>query len=76
MGGRGRHAAILKDRARLDEDSDVRIFAVRQLARGWKDDPETLPILKDLVPSDQDSDVRSAAVQELAQGWKHDPETA
>jgi hypothetical protein len=44
------------------------------LARGWKDDPETLPWLKEHARSDAHNDVRSAAVQELARGWKDDPE--
>ena len=35
-----------KTRAQSDEDSDVRYAAVQELARGWKEDPETLPILK------------------------------
>ena len=37
---------MLKARARSDEDSDVRQSAIEELARGWKDDPETLSILK------------------------------
>jgi hypothetical protein len=53
----------------------VRRAAVQELARGWKDDPETLPILKQLAQSDDDWNVRRAAVQELARGWKDDPET-
>ena len=28
-------------------------LAVQELARGWKDDPETLPILKARAQSDQ-----------------------
>jgi HEAT repeat protein len=65
---------LLKDRARSDPVNDVREAAVREAARGWKDDPETLPLLKDRARSDEDSDVRRAAVQELARGWKDDPE--
>ncbi|MEG4093074.1 HEAT repeat domain-containing protein, partial [Microcoleus sp. Pol12B4] len=60
-------------RAQSDDDSDVRRAAVQELARGWKDDPETLPILKQRAQSDDDSDVRRAAVQELARGWKDEP---
>ncbi|MEG4813629.1 HEAT repeat domain-containing protein, partial [Microcoleus sp. K5-D4] len=44
-----------------------------ELARGWKDDPETLPLLKQLAQSDDNWDVRYTAVQELAQGWKDEP---
>jgi hypothetical protein len=36
---------LLKDRARSDEDSDVRRAAVQELARGWKDDPEVVAIV-------------------------------
>jgi hypothetical protein len=53
----------------------VRQAAVQELARGWKDDPETLPLLKQLAQSDDNWAVRRAAVQELARGWKDDPET-
>jgi HEAT repeat protein len=52
----------------------VRKAAVQELARGWKDDPKTLPILKQLAQSDNDSDVRYSAVEELALGWKDEPE--
>ncbi|MBD2635363.1 HEAT repeat domain-containing protein, partial [Limnothrix sp. FACHB-881] len=53
----------------------VRQAAVQELARGWKDDPDTLPLLKDRARSDKDSPVRQVAVQELARGWKDDPDT-
>jgi HEAT repeats len=66
--------AMLKDRARSDADHGVRIAAVRELARGWKDDPDTLPLLKDRARSDTNSYVRYWAVQELARDWKDDPE--
>ena len=66
---------MVKDRARSDDDNDVRMAAVQELARGWKDDPETLPWLKDRARSDENYAVRMAAVQELARGWKDDPET-
>jgi hypothetical protein len=36
----------LKARAQSDEDFAVCYTAVQDLARGWKDDPDTLPILK------------------------------
>ncbi|MBK9315533.1 MAG: HEAT repeat domain-containing protein [Acidobacteria bacterium] len=40
------------------------------MARGWKDDPGTLPLLKDRASKDADNDVRQAAVQEVARGGK------
>ena len=49
--------------------------ATRELTRGWRDDPEVLPILKGLARSDERADVRGLAVLELARGWKDDPET-
>jgi hypothetical protein len=48
---------------------------VQELARGWKDDPDTLPLLKTLARSKDDWVVRQAAVQELVKGWKNDPNT-
>ncbi|TAG37433.1 MAG: HEAT repeat domain-containing protein, partial [Oscillatoriales cyanobacterium] len=58
-----------------DDDSYVRCAAVQEIARGWKDDPETLPWIKQHAQSDDNFMVRYAAVQELARGWKDDPET-
>lgn len=52
----------------------VRRPAVQELARGWKDDPDTLPILKQRATSDKNPNVRRAAIQELAHGWKEDPD--
>ena len=66
---------ILKDRARNDVDNAVRVAALQELARGWKDDPDTLPLLKDRARNDADNDVRVAALQELARGWKNDLDT-
>jgi hypothetical protein len=53
----------------------VRRAAVQELAKGWKDHPDTLPLLKQCATSDDNSSVRRAAVQELAKGWKDDPDT-
>jgi hypothetical protein len=53
----------------------VRQAAVRELARGWKQDPETLPILKARAQSDEHAFVRQAAIREPARGWKQEPET-
>jgi HEAT repeats/NACHT domain len=49
--------------------------AIQALARGWKDDPDTLPMLKHLAQQDDDWVVRQTAIQALAQGWKDDPDT-
>ena len=67
--------AWLKERATKDDNWAVRQAAVQEIARGWKDDPDTLTILKDRASKDNDNDVRQAAVQELARGWKDDPDT-
>ena len=58
-----------------DGDSIVRMAAVQELARGWKDDTEALPWLKERARSDENYAVRMVAVQELARGWKDDAET-
>jgi predicted NACHT family NTPase len=58
-----------------DNDPDVRQAAVQALARGWKDDPHTLPLLKDRAAYDANVWVRQAAVLELVRGWKDDPDT-
>jgi hypothetical protein len=49
--------------------------AVQELARGWKDDPDTLPLLKDRARFGENDSERMAAVKELALGWKDDPDT-
>jgi hypothetical protein len=52
----------------------VRRAAVEELARGWKDNPDTLPILKQLATSDKNEYVQGAATREIAQVWKDDPD--
>lgn len=42
--------------------------AVQELARGGKDDPDTLPVLKTHAQLHYDWSVRRAAMQELARG--------
>jgi hypothetical protein len=42
---------LLKPCVRSDENGDVRRAAVQELARGWKDDPDTLALLRDRVHS-------------------------
>jgi hypothetical protein len=64
----------LKDRAANDDSGSVRRVAVLELARRWKDDPDTLPCLKDRAAKDDHPEVRHAAVLELALGWKDDPD--
>jgi HEAT repeat protein len=56
----------LKERATSDSNGSVRYAAIQELARGWKEDPETLPMLKERAASDENGDVRYAAVKELA----------
>ncbi len=53
----------------------MRQAAVQELANGWKDDPDTLPILKQWATSDDNWAVRREAVQGLAKGWKDHPDT-
>ena len=52
----------------------MRGAAALELARGWKDEPDTLPFLKQCATSDN-ATVRGAVVQELARRFKHDPDT-
>ena len=51
------------------EASRIRSRAVQELARGWKEDPATLPSLKDRAARDEHPVVRQTAVQELARSW-------
>jgi hypothetical protein len=60
--------------AEFSRDWIGRMAALQGLARGWKDDPETLPLLRDRARSDKNSDVRKAAMQALVRNWKDDPE--
>jgi len=61
--------------ARSENNSDVVISGVQEIAQGWKDDPATLPNLKQRAQSDDDWTVRLSALQELVRAWKDDPET-
>jgi HEAT repeat protein len=63
----------LKQRAQTDDDSFMRCAAVEELARNFKNDPNTLPILKQRAQNDNRF-VRGAAVRELARNFKHDPD--
>src|SRR5579864_2512478 len=53
----------------------IRGTAIRELARGWKDDPQIILWLKNWACSHENKDVRQAALQEVARGWTDDPET-
>jgi HEAT repeat protein len=61
--------------AQSENNSDVVISRVQEIAQGWKDDPATLPNLKQRAQSDEDWTVRLSALQELVRAWKDDPET-
>ncbi|MBV8729698.1 MAG: HEAT repeat domain-containing protein [Acidobacteriia bacterium] len=65
----------LRSAATQDADWIVRRAAIQELARGWKNDPDTLPILKDRARFDENSNVRYQAVEGLAREWKDDPDT-
>ena len=52
----------------------MRKSAVRQVARGWKYNLDTLAWLKELAQSNGKGAMRKSAVRELARGWKDDPE--
>ncbi|MBD2774401.1 HEAT repeat domain-containing protein [Iningainema sp. BLCCT55] len=66
---------ILKMHAQFNNDSDLRIGAIQELASRWKEDPDTLAIIKDRVQIDNDLNVRRIAVHALAEGWKEDIDT-
>ena len=51
----------------------VQRTAVVEIARGWKNDPDTFPLLQQLAQYDKDGDMRRAAVEEIAFGWKDEP---
>jgi len=61
--------------AQSENNSDVVVSGVQEIAQGWKDDPATLPNLKQRAQSDDDWTVRLSALQELVRAWKDDPET-
>jgi len=67
--------AWLRVAATEDHDWIVRQAAVQELARGWKDDPGTLPLVQGVALYDSHDEVRQAAVDELTRGWKDDPGT-
>ncbi|MCI0488865.1 MAG: NACHT domain-containing protein [Blastocatellia bacterium] len=74
----------IEERCRSDQDWVVRQAAVGELARGWKDDADTLPLLKDRAARDESpaagveewlGGVRNAAIEAIFRGWPDDPGT-
>ncbi|MBE9031548.1 HEAT repeat domain-containing protein [filamentous cyanobacterium LEGE 11480] len=65
----------LKDRTQNNYNWAVRQVAVQTLARGWKDEPDTLSWLKNRAQNDDNYMVRLTAVRELVRGWKNEPDT-
>uniref|UniRef100_UPI0006E24C95 HEAT repeat domain-containing protein n=1 Tax=Streptomyces atriruber TaxID=545121 RepID=UPI0006E24C95 len=59
-------AEAVRDRAVADPAADVRIAALRVLAFGWPERPDTLPLLRERTGADADSEVREEAVRALA----------
>ena len=77
-GGKGEDAKSLRSLkawVRYDANSTLREIAVRELARRWKDDPETLPLLSETAQSDNSETVRVAALESIARGWKSNAAT-
>ncbi len=72
-GGLGQDAKVLRSLKLWIRDRDdivLREFAVRELARRGKEDPETLPLLVETAQSDSSEVVRVAAVETIAGGWE------
>ncbi|MGI8503680.1 MAG: HEAT repeat domain-containing protein, partial [Hassallia sp.] len=59
----------------FDKIETIQVTALQKLARGWKDDPDTLLMLKNLAVSSNHNFGQVTALQELARGWKDDPDT-
>lgn len=67
--------ALLRDRARTDENATVRSAALEALAQHFRDAPETEPLLRDRARDDHDAFVRGAALRALAEHFRDAPET-
>jgi len=65
----------LKSAALRDRDIFIRQPALRELASGWSNSPETLPFLIDRTHSEHHESVRRVAVESLASTWPKRPET-
>ena len=66
---------MIKDRVLNDENWAVRHAAVKEIAQGWKESPDILPMLKKIAIQDISNDVRWEAIKAISQGWKDDPQT-
>jgi predicted NACHT family NTPase len=64
----------LKYRFQKDTCKSVRITALEELVRNYKDEHDVLVFLKNVAISDKHQDVRKVAIQELAGESKNDPE--
>jgi predicted NACHT family NTPase len=65
----------LRSAAVSDHDWIIRIAALRELVRGWKDAPDTQDLLQQRARRDEEHSVRRAALEELIRAWKHAPGT-
>ncbi|MEU8209512.1 HEAT repeat domain-containing protein [Micromonospora sp. NPDC049044] len=70
-----RHDVAALHRAVVDGGWGVKQAAVRAIAAGWADDPDTLPWLRERVTADGNWEVRRVAVEAIAAGWAGDPDT-
>ncbi len=50
-------------------------LAIFEIANGWKNHSDTLPLLKDYALNDQNEDVRIAAIYVTANSWRDDSDT-
>ncbi|MGV9779371.1 HEAT repeat domain-containing protein, partial [Streptosporangium sp. NPDC003464] len=66
---------LLRDRALVDPDENVRTTAVQAIAESWREHPDALPTLRGRAVGDPHRRVRSAALQALAAGWRDHPDT-
>jgi predicted NACHT family NTPase len=73
---------LLRDRAENDLDEKVRIFAVRNLAQGWKDEPWMFEFLCDRVlndpferKDDEEDNPRQLALEIIIKQYRDRPQT-
>jgi hypothetical protein len=67
------HYAILE--YATHSDLELRFLAPFALARGWREDANTLLLLRDRATNDEASDVRYVAVRALAEYYREDANT-
>ncbi|MBD2198492.1 MULTISPECIES: NACHT domain-containing protein [Calothrix] len=65
----------LKERATVNDNSQLRCTAIRELARNFQDDADIIGFLKERAIGDENCHVRSVSLQELAGNFSHDPDT-